>query len=279
MSTALSYLMAIIKDIGYKDIFDILIVTYGMYLALKFLAGSRAFNLLKGIFILVVLFVVAKDLNLSTVTWVLYNLLPSGVVALVIIFQPEIRRAFEDIGKGSFLSNERKVTTDDFLESQAQEIAKAVGKLSDKHTGALIVIEQEIGLKEMKDSGVKLEAEISEELIGAIFWPFNPLHDGAAVIKDNKISAASCYLPTVSNHQEVSRELGSRHRAAISASEQTDAMIIVVSEETGTISIAKGGRLYREIPVEKLQKHVLQALKKVNEKNKAPLSKWRFSWK
>ena len=271
MNYIFSYFMAIISDIGYKDIFDIVIVTYAIYYTLRFIEGSRAFNLLKGIGIIVVLSLVSQNLNLNTVTWLLEKLLPSGVVALVIIFQPALRRAFEDIGKGHFLT---EATIDDrSIEEIAEDIAKAIKSCSEKHVGALVIIEQEIGLKEYIDNGVPLRAAISSELLGSIFWPFSPLHDGAAIIKNNRIEAAGCFLPTVSNHKEVARELGSRHRAAISTSELTDALILVVSEETGTISRAKSGELIRDIKVEDVKKYIITALKKVNENNP---SKWRF---
>ncbi|MBQ3644255.1 MAG: diadenylate cyclase CdaA [Candidatus Riflebacteria bacterium] len=271
MNSLLSFLMAVVRDIGYKDIFDIILVSYAIYLGLRFIEGSRAFNLLKGICIIVVLFVVSQNLNLNTVTWVLEKLLPSGVVALVIIFQPELRRAFEDIGKGQFLTEE---TIDDkTIEDMATDISKALSSCSEKHVGALVIIEQQIGLKEYIDNGVPLRAAISSELLGSIFWPFSPLHDGAAIIKNNRIEAAGCFLPTVTNHKEVARELGSRHRAAISTSELTDALILVVSEETGTISRAKGGDLIRDITIDEVKRLIIIALKRVNEPNS---NRWRF---
>lgn len=271
MSSILSFLMAIISDIGYKDIFDIILVSYAIYLGLRFIEGSRAFNLLKGICIIVVLFVLSQNLNLNTVTWVLEKLLPSGVIAIVIIFQPELRRAFEDIGKGQFLSEEN--IEDKSIEEMASDIAKAINTCSEKHVGALVIIEQQIGLKEYIDNGVPLKAVISSELLGSIFWPFSPLHDGAAIIKNNRIEAAGCFLPTVTNHKEVARELGSRHRAAISTSELTDALILVVSEETGTISRAKGGELIRDISIDDVKRFIITALRRVNEPNS---NRWRF---
>ena len=271
MNSLLSFLMAVVRDMGYKDIFDIILVSYAIYLGLRFIEGSRAFNLLKGICIIVVLFALSQNLNLNTVTWVLEKLLPSGVVAIVIIFQPELRRAFEDIGKGQFLTEE---TIDDkSIEEMASDISKAINTCSEKHVGALVIIEQQIGLKEYIDNGVPLRAAISSELLGSIFWPFSPLHDGAAIIKNNRIEAAGCFLPTVTNHKEVARELGSRHRAAISTSELTDALILVVSEETGTTSRAKSGELIRDISIEEVRKLIITALKRVNDNNS---SKWRF---
>ena len=271
MNSLLSFLMAVVRDIGYKDIFDIILVSYAIYLGLRFIEGSRAFNLLKGICIIVVLFVLSQNLNLNTATWVLEKLLPSGVVAIIIIFQPELRRAFEDIGKGQFLTEE--AIDDKSIEEMASDISKALNNCSEKHVGALVIIEQQIGLKEYIDNGVPLRATISSELLGSIFWPFSPLHDGAAIIKNNRIEAAGCFLPTVSNHKEVARELGSRHRAAISTSELTDALILVVSEETGTISRAKSGLLIRDIDIEEVRKLIITALRRVNEANS---SRWRF---
>ena len=271
MNSLLSFLMTVVKDIGYKDIFDIILVSYAIYLGLRFIEGSRAFNLLKGICIIVVLFALSQNLNLNTATWVLEKLLPSGVVAIIIIFQPELRRAFEDIGKGQFLSEE---TIDDkSIEEMASDISKALNTCSEKHVGALVIIEQQIGLKEYIDNGVPLRAAISSELLGSIFWPFSPLHDGAAIIKNNRIEAAGCFLPTVTNHKEVARELGSRHRAAISTSELTDALILIVSEETGTISRAKSGELIRDISIDEVRRLIITALRRVNDNNS---SRWRF---
>ena len=271
MNSLLSFLMAVVKDMGYKDIFDIILVSYAIYLGLRFIEGSRAFNLLKGICIIVVLFALSQNLNLNTATWVLEKLLPSGVVAIIIIFQPELRRAFEDIGKGQFLSEE--AIDDKSIEEMASDISKALNTCSEKHVGALVIIEQQIGLKEYIDNGVPLRAAISSELLGSIFWPFSPLHDGAAIIKNNRIEAAGCFLPTVTNHKEVARELGSRHRAAISTSELTDALILIVSEETGTISRAKSGELIRDITIEEVRRLIITALRRVNENNS---SRWRF---
>ncbi|MBR4329689.1 MAG: diadenylate cyclase CdaA [Candidatus Riflebacteria bacterium] len=271
MNSLLSFLMAVVKDMGYKDIFDIILVSYAIYLGLRFIEGSRAFNLLKGICIIVVLFALSQNLNLNTATWVLEKLLPSGVVAIIIIFQPELRRAFEDIGKGQFLSEE--AIDDKSIEEMASDISKALNTCSEKHVGALVIIEQQIGLKEYIDNGVPLRAAISSELLGSIFWPFSPLHDGAAIIKNNRIEAAGCFLPTVTNHKEVARELGSRHRAAISTSELTDALILIVSEETGTISRAKSGELIRDIAIEEVRRLIITALRRVNDNNS---SRWRF---
>lgn len=271
MSSVISYLLAIVGDIGYKDIFDIALVSYTIYLGLRFIEGTRAFNLLKGICVIVVFFFVAQNLNLNTITWLLEKLLPSGVVALVVIFQPEIRRAFEDIGKGQFLMEETLDAKS--IEEKAEYVAKALGVCSEKHIGALVLIEQEIGLKEYIDNGVPLRAVISSELLGNIFFPFSPLHDGAAIIKNDKIEAAGCFLPTVSNHKEVSRELGSRHRAAISVSDLTDALVLVVSEETGTISRAERGKLIRNITKEEVKGLVMGALQKVNSQ------KYKKGWR
>ena len=271
MNSLLSFLMPVVRDIGYKDIVDIILVSYAIYLGLRFIEGSRAFNLLKGICIIVVLFALSQNLNLNTATWVLEKLLPSGVVAIIIIFQPELRRAFEDIGKGQFLSEE--AIDDKSIEEMASDISKALNTCSEKHVGALVIIEQQIGLKEYIDNGVPLRAAISSELLGSIFWPFSPLHDGAAIIKNNRIEAAGCFLPTVTNHKEVARELGSRHRAAISTSELTDALILIVSEETGTISRAKSGELIRDITIEEVRRLIITALRRVNENNS---SRWRF---
>lgn len=250
-------IVAILKDISPVDIFDILLVSYGIYRALLFIEGTRAYNLLKGLGIILVLLVITKDLDFNTVSWVLSNALPTGFLALVVIFQPELRRALEDIGKGSFLGEQ--MASEDSIPEMAEEICKTIEACSKKRIGALIVFEQEIGLKDFIDNGVLLNSKITSELLSTIFMPFTPLHDGAVIIKGQQIAAASCFLPTTSNHGDVAKELGSRHRAAIGITEITDALVFVVSEETGQISKAKGGKLTRGLAMDRVSKLVAAA--------------------
>lgn len=261
MQHLLDLLMAIFKDISLIDIFDIALVSYGIYRALLFIEGTRAFNLLKGLGIILVLLVITKDLDFNTVSWVLSNALPTGFLALVVIFQPELRRALEDIGKGSFLGE--PTVSEDSIPELADEVCKTIETCAKKRIGALIVFEQEIGLKDFIDNGVQLNSSITSELLSTVFMPFTPLHDGAVIIQGQKIAAASCFLPTTSNHSEVAKDLGSRHRAAIGITEITDALVFVVSEETGQISRAKGGKLTRSLSMDRVQKLVAAAFTRV----------------
>ncbi len=255
MQNFLSLIVAIIRDISIVDIFDILLVSYGIYRALLFIEGTRAFNLLKGLGTILILLVITKDLDFNTVSWVLSNALPTGFLALVVIFQPELRRALEDIGRGSFLGEQ--INSQDSVQEMADEICKTIETCAKKRIGALIVFEQEIGLKDFIDNGVPLHSRITSELLSTIFMPFTPLHDGAVIIKGQFIEAASCFLPTTSNHSDIAKDLGSRHRAAIGITEITDALVFIVSEETGQISKAKSGKLSRGLSMDRVKKLVL----------------------
>jgi diadenylate cyclase len=255
-------LAAIFGDIGITDIFDIVLVSYAVYRALLFIEGTRAFNLLKGIGIILVLYVVTKNMNFNTVSWVLSTVLPTGFLALVVIFQPELRRALEDIGKGKFLGEQ--LIAEASIYEMTDEICKTIESCSKKRVGALIVFEQDIGLKDFIENGTTMKCKISSELLNTIFMPFTPLHDGSVIIKGELIEAAGCFLPTASNHNEVAKELGSRHRAAIGITEITDAVVFVVSEETGQISKARNGKLDRNLSMDRVRKLVQASFGRVN---------------
>lgn len=256
----LDILLSIIKDIKIIDILDIMLLSWGIYRVLLLIEGTRAYNLLKGLGTIFLVLVITKDLDFNTVNWVLANTLPTGFLALVVIFQPELRRALEDIGKGTLFTD--VIFSSENISEIVEEITKSIEFLSSKKIGALIVFEQEIGLRDFIEKGVRLHSHISTELINTIFLPFTPLHDGAVIIKGGYIEAASCFLP-ISQNPELAREVGTRHRAAVGISEITDALAIIISEETGTISFAKGGRLVRDLSVEKTREIVRTALKKV----------------
>ncbi|MDD2997924.1 MAG: TIGR00159 family protein [Erysipelotrichia bacterium] len=262
MQPILNLFLAIIRDISLIDIVDVVLVSYAIYRALLFIEGTRAYNLLKGLGIILVLLVITKDLDFNTVSWVLSNALPTGFLALVVIFQPELRRALEDIGRGKFLGEQ--IVSEESIPEMAEEVCKTIEACAKKRIGALIVFEQEIGLKDIVENGVLMRSRITSELLNTIFMPFTPLHDGAVVIKGQLIEAASCFLPTTSNHTDVAKELGARHRAAIGVTEVTDALVFVVSEETGQISKAKGGKLTRGLTMDRVRKLVAAAFTRVN---------------
>lgn len=249
------------SDVGVIDLLDIVIVSWIIYRTLLLIEGTRAFNLLKGLAILLLLLLFTKDLDFNTLNWVLANTLPTGFLALVVIFQPELRRALEDIGRGNFLVEQ--FGPDENIPEFVEEICKTVESCSRKRIGALLVFEQDIGLKDFIEKGVQLHSKISSELMNTIFMPFTPLHDGAVIIKGGYVEAASCFLP-ISQNPDLAREVGTRHRAAVGITEITDAMVIIVSEETGTVSLAKSGKLIRDLTMERVKDLVRGAFNRVN---------------
>jgi diadenylate cyclase len=262
LTQILNLLFAILGDIGIIDVFDIVLVSYALYRALVFIEGTRAFNLLKGIGIILILYIVTKNLDFNTVSWILSAALPTGFLALVVIFQPELRRALEDIGKGKFLGEQ--YVSEASIESITDEICKTLEVLSKKRVGCLIVIEQDIGIKEFMENGVHLRGIVSYELLHTIFMPFSPLHDGAVIIKGEQVEVAACFFPITTN-SEISKDLGTRHRAAIGITEISDAIAFLVSEETGQISKARAGKLDRNLSMDKVRKLVLASLSRMNK--------------
>jgi len=244
------------------DFVDVILVSWGIYRALLLIEGTRAFNLLKGLGIIVLVLMFTKDLDFNTVNWVLSNTLPAGFLALVVIFQPELRRALEDIGRGGLLAEQ--LTPGENIPELIDEIAKSIGNCAKKRIGVLIVLEQDIGLKDFIEKGVQLHSHITSELMNTIFMPFTPLHDGAVIVKGSRIEAAACFLP-ISQNPDLAREVGTRHRAAVGITEITDAIALIVSEETGQISIARTGKLTRDLTDEKVREILRGAFKRVGK--------------
>ncbi|MFB3895480.1 MAG: diadenylate cyclase CdaA [bacterium] len=229
----------------WKDILDIFLVTVLFYTVIKFLRGTRSVQVIQGLIVLVIAIIIisqiAQVLELTTIYWLVNKFWTIWLVALIVIFAPDIRRTFAQLGQRRFFRR--------FFKPEEQfiiEIVQAVGTLTKKKQGALIVLERETGLQEYMESGVKLDSSVVSELILSIFTPYSPLHDGAVIIQGNRIAAAGCLLP-LTQETNLSRELGMRHRAAIGLTEETDAVVIVVSEETGTISVARTGHLTRDL--------------------------------
>ena len=245
----------ITADITIFDIIDILVVTFIIYKVLGFIRETRAQQLVKGILVLVGVFLISDVLNLNTINWIMRTTMTMGVIAIVILFQPELRRALERMGRGGFFPNrfsgdksQAKVVVDSIVE--------AVDSFSGSRTGALIVIEREVSLGDIAENGTVLNAEISPELLGNIFYKGSPLHDGAVIIRDDKVFAAGCVLPLTAR-LDIGKELGTRHRSAIGITENSDAVTIVVSEENGIISVARGGKLQRFLDAKALEKLLL----------------------
>lgn len=261
----------IISNIKLNSIVDIGIVYYVLYHGYLLIRDMRAKQLVKGIVLLVALIPISQIFQLHMVKYILDHTFQVGVIALVVVFQPEIRKALEYLGRTSFTlsSYEKNAQTS---EQVIKEIVSATSSLARQKIGALMIFEQKIGLTDITDSGTKLNANISSGLLINIFIPNTPLHDGAVVIKDYSIRAAGCFLPLTENNL-LSKDIGTRHRAAIGMTEKSDAIALIVSEETGYISYAVEGRLYRNIQIEELQ-DLLAGIYTESDKGNL-IDKWR----
>lgn len=256
----------IIMNIRVMDVVDILIVAFVFHKLLMLIRETRAEQLVKGLITLLVILKFSEWAKLYVVHFILKNTMTIGVVALLIVFQPELRRALEYIGRNKFLSKSIADMMEEEAQATAEEIVNAVTALSKERIGALIVMERETGLNEVIETGVRIDGQISAALLDNIFIPNTPLHDGAVIIRKERIMAAGCFLPLTDN-QSLNKELGTRHRAAIGIAEQSDAIAIVVSEETGAISIAMAGKLQRFLDANTLR----SILKKAYKREERPL--------
>lgn len=240
------------------NLLDILLVWFIIYKLFNIIRSTKAIQLLKGILVIVVVRSLSSVMGLNTLEWLMDQVVTWGVLAIIIIFQPEMRRALEQLGRGKlFLRN--NAPEDNVQERLVDEIVKATAYMAKRRIGALISVEKETGLGDYIETGIPLEAYISSELLINIFIPNTPLHDGAVILQDNRIQAAACYLP-LSESPFISKELGTRHRAAIGISEVTDCVTIVISEETGSISLTKSGELYRNLDQETFREMLLNEL-------------------
>jgi diadenylate cyclase len=229
---------------------DILIVTYIIYKLILLLRGTRALQLFKGIIVIVFMMVASSFLQLRTLQWLMDKAFTYGVFAILVIFQPELRRALEQIGRGRLFT--RSSTPDEkIMLDTIDSVVKSVFYMAKRRIGALIVIERETGLSDYIETGIGLNARCSSELLINIFIPNTPLHDGAVIMRKDMVMAAGCYLP-LSENPNISKELGTRHRAAIGLSEVSDGLAVVVSEETGQVSIAMNGEIVRDFTEETL---------------------------
>ncbi len=246
-----------IKTIQISDIIDILIVAVIIYTIIKHFRKTRAAQLLKGIGVILAITYLAEWLNLNVISFILETVMQVGFIVLAIIFQPELRRALEHMGRskfGKWFSVEKNENADTY-----ESVAEAAGHMSKSRTGALIVFERETILDDLLTGGTPIGASVSSELLENIFVPNTPLHDGAVIIRDDKIYKASCVLPLSAN-KDLSNELGTRHRAALGISEQSDCISLVVSEETGKISVMQGGDMIRNLSPESLYKLLSKVL-------------------
>ncbi|HYG58733.1 MAG TPA: diadenylate cyclase CdaA [Symbiobacteriaceae bacterium] len=249
----------------FRTLVDIALVAYIVYKLFSLIRGTRAVPLINGLFTLVIAYLLARTLRLYTIQWILENAFIAASVALPIIFQPELRRALEHLGRGRLLptNRPREDVRGEELKRLIDQVVRATEILGRNKTGALIVIERETGLGEYIDSGIKLDATVTWELLTNIFVEKTPLHDGAVVIRANRAAAAACWLP-LAEASVLPHDLGTRHRAGLAVTEQSDAVTIIVSEETGTISVAQGGKLIRHLD-DKTLREMLTTLLEVNK--------------
>lgn len=277
---------AITGYIGFKDPFDIIraiieisVVSYAIYKLIQLVKETRAIQLIKGVIFILVVYVLSNKLGLRTIEFILRSAIPVFGFAAIVLFQPELRRGLEKIGRSrlsdifTFEEENTLIKTTSIIE----EIIKSTNEMSNTRTGALIVIERDTKIGEIINTGTQLESLVSSELILNIFTPNTPLHDGAIILRNNKVKAAACFLPLTDN-PNLSKELGTRHRAALGITEVSDAIAVVVSEETGKISFALSGGLTRNLTSDTLRKALNKNLLEKNIQNKK-LTLWKVKSK
>ncbi len=279
MTDAVSFLMDNIRMLRIRDFIDIAIVSYAVYKCIKLVKETRAAQLVKGVLILIILTQLSDWLQFNATNYILSNTMQVGVFALLVVFQPELRRVLEKMGTTTF----GKIFSQEYeAENITPKICEAVEYMAERKIGALIIMERNTKLGDIMTSGTVLNAKVSPQLLINIFIPNTPLHDGATVIGDNMIKASACFLP-LSQNNSLSKEMGTRHRAAVGVSEITDCVAIVVSEETGTISIAQNGKISRNLTAkalgEKLDEIMLSDKTVADLGKKGKLKRWTVNRK
>lgn len=268
-----------LPDVGIIDIIEILLISFFVYQFMVWIKKTRAYTLLKGILVVLSFVAIAYIFRMNTILWIVKNLTTIAITAILIIFQPELRKALEQLGQKKIVTSlipfdSNKEIQERFTDKTINEIIKACFDMGEVKTGALIVIEQDIVLTEYERTGITLDAMISSQLLINIFEHNTPLHDGAVVVRGNRITAATCYLP-LSDNMELSKQLGTRHRAGVGISEVTDSLTIIVSEETGQVSVAMNGKLTRNVSSSQLR----SVLEKVQNKTALEDTKRIHLWK
>ena len=265
-----------IPRVGLVDVVEILIITFLMYQIMRWIKNTKSWLLLKGIVVIMLFIIFANVFQMKTILWIIENVLSLAVMAIIVVLQPELRRLLEELGRRNVLANFAffgNTHREDglFSDKTIDEIVSASFEMSRARTGALIVVEQFYSLSEYERTGIEVDAAISSQLLINIFEHNTPLHDGAVIVRGNRVTSATCYLP-LSENLELSKELGTRHRAGIGISEITDAMTVIVSEETGKVSVAYRGMLYRRMDPDGLRKK----LEEIQNKPKTEKKTGRF---
>ncbi len=256
-------------SVRWEDIVEILIISFLVYQIMTWIKNTKAWFLMKGIGIILIFILLAIIFEMNTILWIVENVLSIAVIAVVVVLQPELRRALEELGRKKFFASLvpfDKVQTERFSDKTVNDLVKASFEMGKVKTGALMVIEQNVKLTEYERTGIEVDGLISSQLLINIFEHNTPLHDGAVIIRGNRVVSATCYLP-LSDNMEISKELGTRHRAGVGISEVTDALTIIVSEETGHVSVTYEGKLYRNLDANALREKLqLIQNKEVDEK-------------
>ncbi|MBR3575005.1 MAG: diadenylate cyclase CdaA [Lachnospiraceae bacterium] len=252
-----------ISTIEWQDYAEIIIIAVLLYYMMRWMHNTRAWSLMKGLVVILVFIIIANVFHMDTILWLSSNILQFAVIALIVVLQPELRKALETLGKSNiigglfyFVQQSNYMMT--LSEKSIDEIARACYLMGEERTGALIVIENQESLSRVDESGIKVDAEITSQLLLNIFKKNTPLHDGAVTVRHNRISCATCYLPLTSS-MSLSKEFGTRHRAGLGISEESDAIVIIVSEETGRISVARDGQLERNLSETSLKRLLMHA--------------------
>ncbi|MDO4306523.1 MAG: diadenylate cyclase CdaA [Eubacteriales bacterium] len=255
-----------LPSIGIIDVIEIALIAFFIYQCMVWIKYTRAYTLLKGIVVVLIFLLVAYIFKMSTILWIVGNMASVMVIAVVIIFQPELRKALEQLGQKNIMAaiipfDSGKEVEERFTDKTVNELIKACFDMGEVKTGALIVIEQNILLTEYERTGITLDAVLTSQLLINIFEHNTPLHDGAVIVRGNRIVSATCYLP-LSDNMELSKQLGTRHRAGVGISEVSDSVTIIVSEETGQVSVAKGGRLMSNVNSTRLREILVETQNK-----------------
>ncbi|MGN8631090.1 diadenylate cyclase CdaA [Blautia sp. HCP3S3_G3] len=255
-----------LPSIGIIDIIEIALIAFFIYQFMVWIKYTRAYTLLKGILVVLIFLLVAYIFKMNTILWIVSNLANIMIIAVVVIFQPELRKVLEQLGQKNIMAaiipfDTSKEVTERFTDKTVNELIKACFDMGEVKTGALIVIEQDILLTEYERTGITLDAVLTSQLLINIFEHNTPLHDGAVIVRGNRIVSATCYLP-LSDNMELSKQLGTRHRAGVGISEVTDSVTIIVSEETGQVSVAKDGKLMRNVNSTRLREILVETQNK-----------------
>ena len=264
-------------NVRWQDIVEIIIISFLVYQIMFWLKNTKAWFLMKGIGMIIIFIFIASVFNMNTILWIVEHALNIAVIAVVVVLQPELRRALEELGRKNFISNIvtfDKAPTERFSDKTVNDLVKASFEMGKVKTGALMVIEQNVLLTEYERTGIEVDGLISSQLLINIFEHNTPLHDGAVIIRGNRVVSATCYLP-LSDNMEISKELGTRHRAGVGISEATDALTIIVSEETGNVSVTYEGQLYRNLDANGLRDKLHMIQNKETEEKKHRLWKGR----